>query len=234
MRGRERGGAESGAVGEVAAGPPDETPTVVSPGEPQPPTPRRGRPRDTTRDRALLEATYEVLAESGYGGLTTAAVAARAGVSTATLYRRWSSKEELVLAAAAAFSEDLTARPDTGTLEGDLRLLLRDKAAGLTGRSGRLIRALIGEAAHNVPLAEALMDALMRPVRERTEEAVRRAAARGELTVVPDPDLVTDLVIGPMFSRFLLTAHPTEPQSAITEADRLLPFVLRAVGGTGG
>jgi len=192
---------------------------------------RRGRPRDAARDRALLKATLAVLAESGYGGLTTAAVAARAGVSTATLYRRWSSKEELVLAAAADFTEDLERRPDTGTLEGDLRALLRDKATGLTGENGRLLRALIGEATHNVPLAEAVTAAFMKPVRERVEEIVRRAVDRGEIAPVQDADLVADFVIGPMVSRLLLTARPTEARDAEGAADRLLPFVLRAVGG---
>lgn len=95
--------------------------------------PRRGRPRDAGRDRALLDATLAVLAESGYGGLTTAAVAARARVSTATLYRRWSSKEELVIAAAALHGEVSYDQPDTGSLEGDLRVVLHDKAASMTG-----------------------------------------------------------------------------------------------------
>ena len=97
---------------------------------------RRGRPRDATRDRALLEATLAVLSESGYSGFTTAAVAARAGVSTATLYRRWPSKEGLVVAAASAYAQELTAPTDTGTLEGDLRALLLDKAASMTGKEG--------------------------------------------------------------------------------------------------
>ncbi|MHC5906540.1 TetR/AcrR family transcriptional regulator [Streptomyces sp. S6] len=195
---------------------------------------RRGRPRDAARDRALIEATLAVLAESGYGALTTAAVAARAGVSTATLYRRWSSKEELVLAAAADFAKDLERRPDTGTLEGDLRALLRDKAAGLTGENGRLLRALIGEAAHNAALAEAVTAAFTTPVRERVEEIVRRAVERGEIAPVRDADLVADFVTGPMVSRLLLTARPTEARDAEGVAERMLPFLLRALGASGG
>lgn len=221
----EPGGASGGGLAEVSRG--DE---VRASGAASAPA-RRGRPRDAARDRALLAATLAVLAESGYGGLTTAAVAARAGVSTATLYRRWSSKEEMVLAAAAAFTADLEQRPDTGSLEGDLRLLLRDKATGLTGENGRLVRALIGEAAHNVTLAEALTAAFMTPVRDRVEEVVRRAVDRGEIAAVEDADLVADFVIGPMVSRLLLTARPTEAAAAETIADRLLPFLLRAVGG---
>ncbi|WP_340377470.1 TetR/AcrR family transcriptional regulator [Streptomyces sp. SS7] len=195
--------------------------------------PRRGRPRDAGRDRALLEATLAVLAESGYGGLTTGAVAARAGVSTATLYRRWSSKEELVLAAATTRTEDLVKQPDTGSLEGDLRALLRDKAASLTGESGRLMRALIGEAAHNDALAEALATGFLVPVRRRVEEAVGRAVARGEIPPVDDPEMLGDLVVGPMLSHFLITPRLPErvdARAARAGADRLLPFVLRALG----
>lgn len=198
---------------------------------------RRGRPRDAGRDQALLDATVAVLGESGYGALTTAAVADRAGVSTATLYRRWSSKESLVIAATSAYTQDLTARPDTGTLEGELRLLLLDKAASLTGESGLLMRALMGEAAHNDALAEALTTAFMLPVRRRVEEVVQRAVDRGEIPPVEDTDLLGDLVIGPMVSRFFLTPlapDQVDAASAVQMADRLLPFVLRAVGAVVG
>lgn len=195
--------------------------------------PRRGRPRDASRDRALLDATLAVLTESGYSGLTTAAVAARAGVSTATLYRRWPSKEVLVVDAAAAYARDLTVQPDTGTLEGDLRALLRDKAAALTGNEGGVLRTLIGEAAHSPSLAEALTNAFMLPVRQRMEEITRRAVERGEIPPVEHPDLLGDLVVGPMMSRFFLTPLPPNQVDAATAAktaDRMLPFLLRAVG----
>ncbi|MFZ4237744.1 TetR/AcrR family transcriptional regulator [Streptomyces murinus] len=198
--------------------------------------PRRGRPRDAGRDQALLGATLAILAESGYGGLTTAAVAARAGVSTATLYRRWSSKDDLVIAAAAAYHETLDTQPDTGTLEGDLRAVLRAKAATLTGEGGRLMQALIGEAAQNTALAEALTDAFLTPVHRRVEEAVRRAVDRGEIPPVEDIELLGDVVAGPVMSRFLLTPRRPDQVDAVTAermADRLLPFILRAVGGGG-
>ncbi|MGW4981343.1 TetR/AcrR family transcriptional regulator [Streptomyces mirabilis] len=197
---------------------------------------RRGRPRDATRDRALLEATLAVLSESGYGGLTTAAVAARAGVSTATLYRRWPSKEVLVVAAAAAYAQELTAPADTGTLEGDLRALLRNKAASMTGKEGGVLRSLIAEAAHNAPLAEALTTTFVAPVRLRMQEITQLAADRGEIPPVEHTDLLGDLVIGPMMSRFFLTPlmpDEVDAASAVEMADRLLPFLLRAVGGTG-
>ncbi|MEV6406125.1 TetR/AcrR family transcriptional regulator [Streptomyces bobili] len=184
----------------------------------------------------MLEATLAVLGESGYGGLTTAAVSARAGVSTATLYRRWPSKEVLVVAAAAAYAQELTAPTDTGTLEGDLRALLRNKAASMTGKEGGVLRSLIAEAGHNAPLAEALTNTFVAPVRLRMQEITQRAADRGEIPPVEHPDLLGDLVIGPMMSRFFLTPllpDEVDAASAAEMADRLLPFVLRAVGGKG-
>ncbi|MET7453606.1 TetR/AcrR family transcriptional regulator [Streptomyces sp. NPDC005574] len=200
------------------------------------PQPRRGRPRDASRDRALLAATLAVLTESGYGGLTTAAVASRAGVSTATLYRRWPSKEVMVVDAAAAYAKELTAQSDTGTLEGDLRALLRDKAASLTGIEGGVLRTLIGEAAYSPSLAEALTNAFMVPVRERMAEITQRAVDRGEIPPVEHADLLGDLLIGPMMSKFFLTPLPPSQVDAATAeetADRMLPFLLRAFGHQG-
>lgn len=182
----------------------------------------------------MLDATLAVLTESGYGSLTTAAVAARAKVSTATLYRRWPSKEVLVVDAAAAYAWELTDQPDTGTLEGDLRALLRDKAASLTGREGGVLRTLIGEAAYNAPLAEALVDAFVLPVRRRMEEISRRAVDRGEIPPSEiGADLLGDLVIGPMMSRFFLTPllpDQVDAATATEAADRFLPLLLRAFG----
>lgn len=214
---------------------PPASPTSPASSAPPGTAPRRGRPRDAARDRALLDATLAVLAESGYGGLTTAAVAARAGVSTATLYRRWSSKEDLVVAAAASFAEeDPYGLPGTGSLEGDLRVVLRDKAAAMTGESGRVMRALIGEAAHNTALAEALTVTLLAPVYRRVTEVVRSAVERGEIPPVEDAELLGEVVVGPVMGRFLLTPRLPEQVDEATAwevADRFLPFALRAVGG---
>ncbi|MFJ9459219.1 TetR/AcrR family transcriptional regulator [Kitasatospora sp. NPDC101447] len=214
---------------------PPASPTSPASPAPSGTAPRRGRPRDAARDRALLEATLAVLAENGYGGLTTAAVAARAGVSTATLYRRWSSKEDLVVAAAASFAEeDPYGLPGTGSLEGDLRVVLRDKAAAMTGESGRVMRALIGEAAHNSALAEALTVTLLAPVYRRVTEVVRSAVERGEIPPVEDAELLGEVVVGPVMGRFLLTPRLPEQVDEATAreaADRFLPFALRAVGG---
>lgn len=204
----------------------DHLPDTSAPATP------RGRPRDATRDRALMDATLAELQRHGYSGLTTAAVARRAGVSTATLYRRWRSKQDLVVGAAQAWAENLGPDHDTGSLEGDLGALLRDKADALQGPSGRLLRAVLGEAAHNQALADVLFDAFVLPLQGRVLALLERAARRGEIPPVEDPLVVAELVIGPMVSHTFLVP-PTEggsPSPGHDIAERLLPYLLRALG----
>lgn len=192
--------------------------------------PQRGRPRDASRDRALMDATLAELELHGYGGLTTAAVARRAGVSTATLYRRWRSKEDLVLGAARDWAENLGPDLDTGALRSDLSRLLHDKAAALEGSSGRLLRAVLGEAAHNQALADALFGDFVVPLQERVLAVVERAVARGEIPPVEDPLVVAEMVIGPMVSHTFLVPPAPGASPGHDMADRLLPYLLRALG----
>lgn len=198
-----------------------------------PHAPRRGRPRDAARDRALMDATLAELQLHGYSGLTTAAVAKRAGVSTATLYRRWRSKEELVLGAAQAWAEELGPDHDTGSLRLDLSRLLHDKAAALDGPSGRLLRAVLGEAAHNQALADVLMEQFVLPLQARVEALLGRAVDRGEIPADQDSSVVGEMVIGPMVSHTFLISHTPGSRPGQEMAERLLPYLLRALGARG-
>jgi AcrR family transcriptional regulator len=182
-----------------------------------------GFERDSGKDRALLEATIAVLREKGYGGLTTAEVAKRAGVSTATLYRRWRSKEDLVVGTAARWAYDLEPAEDTGSLRGDLLSLLRDKLATLNGPGGHLIRALMGEAAHNGALGEALSTVFIQPLRTRLTTVLGWAVDRGEIHPVESPAAIVDLVVGSAVSAAFFTKRPDA-------AEELLPLLLRALG----
>ena len=85
---------------------------------------RPGRPRDEGAAQAILTATMELMAEVGFAGVTVDGVAQRAGVGKATIYRRWKSKERLVLDAIGASTEPAPV-PDTGSVAGDLRGDLR-------------------------------------------------------------------------------------------------------------
>src|ERR687883_1813354 len=89
-----------------------------------PRSPRGGRPRDPSRDSVIRAAILRLLAEVGYGNLTMDAVASEAGVGKATIYRRWRTKQDLVVDTISDLTRAEATAPDTGSLEGDLRALL--------------------------------------------------------------------------------------------------------------
>jgi len=171
---------------------------------------RRGRPRSAEADQAILDATIEEFAEHGYDGLTVEAVAARAGVGKATIYRRYCSKVDLVLAAAAAVAEQTVPVPDTGTVRGDLRSIAGNLVRLLTeGPIGRTSRMIVAEMQRNPELAGAHRDFIARR-RRGTELVVRRGIERGELRRGTEPAIVADLLSAPVFYRHLMTGDPLD------------------------
>ena len=176
-------------------------------------------------DQAIREAAIGLLAEQGYDGLTMAGVAQAAGVSTATLYRRWRSKEDLVAGVLMEAAEE-TPLPDTGSLAGDCRAVLRQLVASLNKpSSGRVLAGLVSEMSRNPGLAEALRRNLVAPRRAVFRAVLDRARTRGELAPDVDDHLVIDLLFGPLHHRLLVTGQPLTPRVA----DRLSELVVRAI-----
>ena len=186
---------------------------------------RPGRPRSLAADEAIRDATLELLATEGYANLTMSGVATQAGVSTATLYRRWTSKLDLVIAVLQARAEERPV-PDTGSLRGDCRAILRDVVeASQTTNAGPILPGLVGEIGRNPELAEALRTNLIAPRRAAFVQVLERAAARGELRAGLDHELVIDLLIGPLYHRLLMTGAPVDDRAA----DALARLVIRAI-----
>ena len=165
------------------------------------------RPRLPSADQAIVQATRALLLERGYGGVSIEAVAARAGVAKTTVYRRWPSKAELVFEAAIHHSR-LGPAPDTGSLVGDLtavaviivRSLARTvAAAALTG--------LIADLDQNRALHDRVIARFIGAEQAWIATIVRRAAGRGEVGDSVRPDLVLDLLLGPVVSRTFLTGR---------------------------
>ncbi|TMK61041.1 MAG: TetR/AcrR family transcriptional regulator, partial [Actinobacteria bacterium] len=100
-----------------------------------------GRPRDASRDRAILAAALQILQEEGYRGLTIDGVAARAGVGRPTIYRRWPSKPALVVAALVEAAELALPVRDTGSLRGDLIAVQRRQVALMNSPESRRVTA---------------------------------------------------------------------------------------------
>ena len=116
---------------------------------------RSGRPRSQAADDAILSSTLDVLREHGYGGLTMAAVIERAGVSSATLYRRWTTKQDLVLAALETMRPEPVST-DTGSLDGDIRGFLRHTCGAIERGWADVSDAIGLEANSNPELLTAL------------------------------------------------------------------------------
>jgi AcrR family transcriptional regulator len=166
--------------------------------------PGPGRPRSAAADTAILEAALADFAEAGYDGMTMEGVAARAGVGKATVYRRYPSKVELVIAAARSLSAAEAPQPNTGSFREDLRLTARG-LVHLLGETvaGFAVRQLVAELHRNAELRDAHAEFLAGR-RANVAHAVQRGVERGELAPDADAELVADLISGPIFYRHLM------------------------------
>lgn len=166
---------------------------------------QRGRPRSEAARTAVLDAAAELLLVQGLSAVSMDAVAERAGVSKATIYRWWPTKETLALD--ALYTRWTTARPtprDTGTLRGDLLSLLRPWARLATSRPyGRVIGALLTEAQSDPVFAQEYRQRFVEPRRDQARAIFRRAVERGEIPADTKVEVALDLLFGPLYHRLL-------------------------------
>jgi AcrR family transcriptional regulator len=187
------------------------------------PGPRRpGRPRDPGYDKTILDAALEILFEKGYAGLTIDGVAARTGVGRPTIYRRWSSKPALVIAALAQ-SVGLDPTPDTGSLRNDLLAFQRQQVRMMDRPESRRITAgLVADLVTDPELAETYFDDYIRPRRMSVWQALQRGIERGELHPDADFTLIYDLLLGPLFMRSVVRGEPLGRNLAEQTVDLVL------------
>jgi len=172
-------------------------------------------------DGAILDATLRLVGSVGLGGLTMDAVAATAGVSKATIYRRWSSKESLVLDAwMACFTDDTI--PDTGRLEDDLVTILGGLRDNISkGLVARVLPQMVAASQVNDELARAYRQFVLNR-RRRTSAVLNRAIERHELPAGLDLDLVQDMLVGPLFYRTLLSGEVSDDDLVATVVHTVL------------
>jgi AcrR family transcriptional regulator len=184
---------------------------------------RPGRPRDARNDRAILEATLEILREHGYGGLTIDGVAAKAGVGRPTVYRRWPSKPALVVAALVDSSRLAVPAPDTGSLRRDLIAIQRHQIELMNSPDNRRVTAgLIADLANDPDLAEIYVSKYLAPRRATVWRVLQRGVDRGELDPDVDFAFVYDLLVGPLFMRAVVWGEQLAPDAAEITADVIL------------
>jgi AcrR family transcriptional regulator len=195
-----------------------------------------GRPRSPEADRAILDATLEVLAVVGFGRLTVEGVAAHAGVGKATIYRRWPSKMALVLAAVEELATAPSPQIDTGSTRGDLVALLHHVIEALTTTiAGRILPGLVAEISHSPELISVLHNFWFSR-RELMLQVLLQGAACADLPAGSDCELLADLLYGPVHYRFLISAAPLDTgfveQLVETVLQRVPPLAPPLGGGS--
>jgi AcrR family transcriptional regulator len=191
----------------------------------------RPRRRGHALDTAILQATIVEIDLHGYAGFSMERVAERARASKASLYRRWPSKVELVLAAVYQMLPDPAAAAGTGTLRGDVLAVLSGAAELLAGPAGTAIRGLVSDALRDPELSARLRQYTRGRSVAAMREVVRQAVERGELR----PDMITaaQLEAGLAMLRYHFLTHdgPVAEQVIIEIVDEVVLPLFRAVSG---
>jgi len=186
-----------------------------------------GRPRSERARAKILKAAASLLVTLGPRQMSIEGVAAKAGVSKATIYRWWDSKGELALdALLAELVASMKDVPNTGSLHDDLRgymrMVVRTYGDPIVGRTQA---AIIGEMQSDAALRRAYRLHVTEPVRERSRQIFGRAIARGEISASTDAELILDLLIGAVFLRLLFDIGPLNRRVA----DELVDVLLKGV-----
>lgn len=201
---------------------------MTSPGAREPADHRtRPRRRGAVLEAAIFEAVLAELDRSGYARLGMDAIAERAHVSKASLYRRWPGKVALVIASVSAALPDPTLSADTGTLRGDLLATFRDAAVRLSGPAGVALRGIFSDALRDPGRADEIRSHTQGRTVKVIREIVDRAGRRGEL----DAGAVThrQLEVGHAMLRqeFLVTGEVSE-RFVLELVDEVVVPVLRS------
>ncbi|MCX2929369.1 TetR-like C-terminal domain-containing protein [Mycobacterium sp. CVI_P3] len=181
------------------------------------------------REAELLAATLELLQEHGYERLTVDAVAATAKASKATVYRRWPSKGELVLAAFIEGIRCVAVPPETGTLRDDL-LHLGKVIAEQVGQHSATIRAVLMEVSRDPALRDAMQHQFLDQRKALMETILRQAVDRGEIEAAAISDDLWDLMPGYLIFRSIVPNRPPTQATVRTLVDNvLIPSLTRRI-----
>ena len=191
-----------------------------------------GRPRSAEVHSAILKATIELFAEEGFDGMSIEAVAKRAGVGKTAIYRRWSSKEALVLDALKVLRVEVPV-VDTGNFHEDATAFLHDTVRAYSRTANRLHVKLwlriVGELYEHPELFSTLYAQLFEERNRQLELLIRRAQDRGEVRHDLEATLIEDLVAGPIIIHALLSTVRPTPYTLRDLTTMIVDFVLSGI-----
>lgn len=179
------------------------------------------------REAELLAVTLELMQEHGYERLTLEAVATTAHASKATLYRRWPTKAELVLAAFVEGTRQVAVDPDTGTLRGDL-LRLGESIRAHVSTHMSTIRAVLVEISWNAELDATMQEQFLDQRKALMSHVLARAVARGEIQASAVTEDLWDVLPGYLIYRSVLTGRVASRRTIQDLVDNvLIPSLTR-------
>ena len=180
--------------------------------------------RTARSDKAILDATRELLAEGGVRELTVERVAARSGVAKTTIYRRWRGKDELALAVLIDMVENVVATPDLGDTRKEL-IAFVNAAVKILGSTlmGRVMQGLVSDLATDPELAKAFRERIVAMRLGEVRRLIGLGIERGDLRPDADPELAHELLFGPVYYRLLLSGAPLDKRLAERIVDAVLP-----------
>jgi AcrR family transcriptional regulator len=189
----------------------------------------RNRRLDPAKDEAITAAVPEVLARVGYSGFTMDEVALAAGVGKAAIYRRWSSKTDLLVSYIEVSTRDSLVVPDTGSLRNDLVLLLNSVVAHMGGPDGRANRALLSAIHEDAALGAAFHGGPMMSWSETFTEVFDRAVERGEMAPGVGASVAAEAGPGILVHRWLLGAGALDEELVTTVVvEVMMPLLQRS------
>jgi len=189
--------------------------------------PARGRPRDAALDLRISEAALDVLADHGIAGFTIEAVAQRAGVGKAAIYRRYAGRDEVLAAAMDYLRDDLPLAPPQGSARERLEKVLDSiRTPMMATRSGRIMAQVISASAHHPDFLASFYARVLGPRRRLLVGILREGVEEGWVDPQADLDVVATLLVGPMI--FLKMWHGTP--MADTPTAQILDLALAGAG----
>jgi len=163
-----------------------------------------GRPRSEGARRAVLDAAYAILVETGLGKFSIEAVALRSGVARTTIYRWWPSKGLLAIESFLEAFRPQLAYAETGDAAADFRAFVRSLAHALSGPAGRIAASVVAQAQSDPETRQMFLETVSKPLRHESSQLLARGIKGGELRADLDVPLVLDAAVGAVYLRLLL------------------------------
>lgn len=182
-----------------------------------------GRPRSEKARKAVIQSALALLKRVGFNELTIEAVAARAGVGKATVYRWWPNKAELVIGAFVSAVEQELRFPSAGPVLESIHEQMRRWAVVFRSPLGQIVATVIGAGQSDPEILKAFRAHWVEPRRVEARRLLRQAIKNGEIRADLDPDMVLDLLYGPLYLRLLLKHAPLDESFVSTVFEVVSP-----------